>query len=304
MDNIILFGTSFGISFFGFLIGVPIFLWFVRMFGLYATVQEGTCHVYVLFGKVVGVIEEPGLHILLFKLGPSALIINWIGKRYVVDMRLDQQYLRSLPVNSEEGAPMGIGVWYEMFVSDPVAFLFENTDPRGSLSANVSNATVRSLSNMPLDSMLETRHTMSRAVRGEVSPKSHAWGYKLGSVYIRKVHFRDVGMIQQIEEKVVNRLRQVTSAILQDGENRMNIITNSAERKAAVEFARANAIRPKIVGEALNKISEDSEISKALFDMLEMERLIESGAQITLLPKGKELLTQMLAAEKGEIVEE
>ena len=65
-------------------------------------------------------------------------------------MRLDQEYLRSQPVNSEEGAPMGIGIWYEMFVSDPVAYLFKNADPRGSLRANVSNATVRCLSNMKL----------------------------------------------------------------------------------------------------------------------------------------------------------
>ena len=48
-------------------------------------------------------------------------------------MRLDQEYLRSQPVNSEEGAPMGIGIWYEMYISDPVAFLFKNADPRGSL---------------------------------------------------------------------------------------------------------------------------------------------------------------------------
>jgi uncharacterized membrane protein YqiK len=85
---------------------------------------------------------------------------------------------------------MGIGIWYEMFVSDPVAYLFKNTDPRGSLRANVSNTTVRCLSNMKLADMLETRHTMSRTVRDEVSPKSHDWGYQLGSVYIRKVHFR------------------------------------------------------------------------------------------------------------------
>ena len=38
---------------------------------------------------------------------------------------------------------MGVGIWYEMFVSDPVAYLFKNTDPRGSLRANVSNSTVR-----------------------------------------------------------------------------------------------------------------------------------------------------------------
>ena len=73
---------------------------------------------------------------------------------------------------------MGIGMWYEMYISDPVAFLFKNTDPRGSLRANVSNATVRCLSNMRLADMLETRHTMSQAVRAEVSDKSHDWGYR------------------------------------------------------------------------------------------------------------------------------
>ncbi len=292
------FFIAFIITFFFFLIGEPLFRFFLRVFGLYAIVEEGTCHVYVLFGKVVGVIEKPGLQLLWLKLGPRALIINWIGKRYILDMRLDQQYLRSLPVNSEEGAPMGIGVWYEMFISDPVDFLFKNTDPRGSLSANVSNATVRMLSNMPLDDMLETRHIMSRAVRAEVTPKSHEWGYNLGSVYIRKVHFRDANMIHQIEEKVVNRLRQVTSAIRQDGENRVSIITNSAERKAAVAFAKADAIRPQIVGDALNEISKDPDVEEALFDILEMNNILEGEAKITLLSKGSELTKQLLAAEK------
>ena len=82
----------------------------------------------MLFGKVLGVLDEPGLHILPFKIGPAAFIVNWLGKCYTLDLRLDQQYLRSQPVNSEEGAPMGIGIWYEMWISDPVAFLFKNTD--------------------------------------------------------------------------------------------------------------------------------------------------------------------------------
>ena len=47
-------------SFFLFLIGVPMFMFFVRLAGLYAIVEERTAHVYVLFGSVVGVIEEPG----------------------------------------------------------------------------------------------------------------------------------------------------------------------------------------------------------------------------------------------------
>ena len=112
----------------------------------------------------------------------------------------------------------------------------------------MGNSTVRCLSNLKLADMLENRHPMSQTVRAEVSPQSQEWGYRLGSVYIRKVHFRDVGMIKQIEEKVVNRLRQVTSAIKQDGANQVNIITSTAEREAAIEFAKAAAMRPQIVG--------------------------------------------------------
>ena len=284
------------ITFIACFILLPLILGLARMFGLYAIVNEGSCHVYVLFGNVLGVLTEPGLYFLPFKLGPAAFIINWAGRRHVLDMRLDQIYLRSQAVNSEEGAPMGIGIWYEMFVSDPVAYLFKNADPRGSLAANVSNAVVRNLSNMPLAEMLENRHPMSQAVRQEVSPKSHEWGYQVGSIYIRKVHFRDEGMIRQIEAKVVNRLRQVTSAIKQDGANQVNIITSTAERQAAVAFAKAQAIRPEIVGQALHRISEDPEVSEALFEILENQSITGGQATLTLIPPKSELLGQVLAS--------
>jgi regulator of protease activity HflC (stomatin/prohibitin superfamily) len=295
-DFFLIFPTAFGFFVF-FLITEPIIRFFLRLFGVYAIVKEGTAHVYTLFGNVVGILEEPGLYFLWVKMGPGALLVNTLGKRHILDMRLDQKYLRSLPVNSEEGAPMGIGVWYEMKISNPVAYLFKNSDPSGSLAANVSNATVRTLSNMPLNDMLETRHVMSRTVRTEVSPKSEEWGYRLGSVYIRKVHFRDRAMIQQIEEKVVNRLRQVTSAIRQDGTNRVSIITNSAERRAAIEFAKAQAMRPQIVGKALNKINSDPEVSQAMFEILETENMLKDGTRITLIPKGNEFMRQMIGAD-------
>lgn len=296
------FLTAAAITFVVLLVGEPILKGIARMFGVYDVVEEGTSHVYVLFGKVYGVLTEPGLYFLWVKLGPMAAIVRWFGRRYVLDMRLDQKYLRSLPVNSEEGAPMGIGVWYEMFISDPVAYLFKNADPQGSLSANVSNATVRTLSNMPLADMLETRHQMSQTVRAEVSPKSNEWGYKLGSVYIRKVHFRDAQMIRQIEEKVVNRLRQVTAAIRQDGANQVSIITSKAEREAAVEFGKANAMRPKIVGEALRQISVDKDVADALFEILETQRVLDGKAQITLIPPGNSLLAQLVAADPSDKV--
>jgi regulator of protease activity HflC (stomatin/prohibitin superfamily) len=287
-----------GITFFVLLIGMPMLLAMARLFGLYAIVEERTCRVYMLFGKVVKTISEPGLHILPVEIGPQAFIIHFLGQCHVLDLRIDQEYRRSEAVNSEEGAPMGIGIWYEMWISDPLAYLFKNTDPRGSLRANVSNATVRCLSNMPLAEMLETRHTMSQTVRAEVSGQSQAWGYQLGSVYIRKVHFRDAGMIRQIEEKVVNRLRQVTSAIRQAGANQVSVITSSAERAASIEFAKAAAIRPSTLGQALREIAQEPEVANALFEILETQKLLDSGARLTLMPAGpRGRLADLLAAE-------
>ena len=279
-----LFAMGLMISFMTMLVGVPIGLALMRAFGLYLVVNEGECHVYVLFGKVLGHLREPGLCCPFAIMGWRTLLVGIMGKCYVLDMRMDQKYQRSLPVNSEEGAPIGIGVWYEMYISDPVAYLFKNADPQGSLAANVSNAVVRCLSNMPLAELLGTRHGMSLMVRNEVSPKSNEWGYKLGSVYVRKVHFRDTVLVRQIEEKVVNRLRQVTSAIKQDGSNQVNIITNTADRQAAIEFARAKAVRLQIVGETLQRISTDPEVNSALFEVLEVQRILEGDSTITLFP--------------------
>jgi regulator of protease activity HflC (stomatin/prohibitin superfamily) len=284
---------------------VGVILGALRFLGFYVVVEERQCLVYVLFGKVRLVIEEPGLHFpIATALGWRALFVNLFGDVSVVDMRLDQEYYRATPVNSEEGAPMGIGVWYEMWIKDPVAYLFKNADPRGSLRTNVGNATVRNLSNMKLADMLQERHTMSKLVRDDVSAKSSDWGYSLGSVYIRKVQFRDAAMIQQIEEKVVNRLRQVTSAIRQDGTNQVNLITSTAARQAAVEFAKAAAMRPFIVGTALNTIAQDREVAEVMFAILENQKMLEGSVNVTLVPpelRG-DLLTQYMTA--GQALQE
>ena len=293
-----LIATTAFLSFVGCFILLPILLGILRKLGIYCVVEERRCLVYVLFGRVRLVLSEPGLHFPIQSLGWRAFLVNIMGDVHEIDLRLDQEYLRSQAVNSEEGAPMGIGVWYEMWISDPVSYLFKNADPRGSLRANVGNATVRNLSNMKLSNMLEDRHTMSNLVREEVSEKSQDWGYSLGSVYIRKVHFRDENMIQQIEEKVVNRLRQVTSAIRQDGTNQVNLIASTAERQAAVEFAKAAAMRPSIVGTALETIAQDQEVAEIMFQILENQKMLEGKVGVTLIPPDlrRDELTQFLAA--------
>lgn len=274
-----------------------------ELFGFYAIVGEKEARVYVLFGDIIGTIKEPGFHFLWLEFGWRAFFVNWLGRSYNRELGLDQEYLRSIPVNSEEGTPMGIGVWCEMFITDPVAHIFKNVDPQGSLSANVKNATIKHLSNLPLLEMLINRHSMSLAVREEVSAESIQWGYKLGSVYIRKVHFRDNEMVKQIEGKVVNRLRQVTSAIKQDGLNQVNIIKSKAEQEASVEFARAASMRPKIVSATIKNISKDQDVLSTMFDILEYQRIVEGNGILTLIPESSKngIMSQLLATQDPAI---
>lgn len=297
MDNL----TVIGISTVAFFLLEFLLVGMGRLFGIYTTVNEREAKVFVLFGEVLGVIDTPGFHFLIPKFGIKALVVNWLGETHTRSLSLDQEYIRSIPVNSEEGTPMGIGVWYEMFISNPIAHIFKNVDPQGSLTANVKNATIKSLSNLPLSEMLINRHQMSGTVRSEVSAESAEWGYKLGSVYIRKVHFRDNTMIRQIEEKVVNQLRQVTSAIEQDGLNQVNVIASKAEQEASIELAKAAAVRPKVVGETLQRIAIDPEILDTMFKILEYQRIYTGKNELTLLPDGigAGLLTSLLAAEKA-----
>lgn len=257
-----------------------------RVLQLWRVLPERTVLVYTFFGKVVGQADEPGLFFPILHFGPRALLFPFFGKAYIVSTQLQQSYLRNQLVNSEEGAPMGVGVWFEMYVNDPAAFLFRNSDPMGSLKANVATAVVKQLSNLKLDVLLEDRDALSRKVREEVSPTSSQWGFALGSTYIRKVAFRDKGMIAEIQRKVVNRLRQVTAAMKQAGDNTVAIIHSEADKQASQRLGQAQAVRPEVVGRALAEIQRVPGVALALFRLLEISATLKSPGKIVLAEPG------------------
>ena len=276
---------------------VPVIFWLLRFFGFYAIVEERTCYVYVLFGKVVACYRRAGLAHSSFQTGvEGARLCAGLGNSMswiCGSIRSICAASRSIPRKARRWGS-GSGMRCSSAIR---CHFYSRTPTRGDrCAANVSNSTVRCLSNLPLDRNAARPAPMSQTVRAEVSPQSHEWGYKLGSVYIRKVHFRDAQMIKQIQEKVVNRLRQVTSSIKQDGANQVSIITSTAERQAAVEFAKAAAMRPRIVGEALNKVAADPDVEESMFEILEIQKIIDSKARITLIPEKGGILPELMAA--------
>jgi regulator of protease activity HflC (stomatin/prohibitin superfamily) len=283
------------------LLAIPISLGLARLFGLYACIQECEAQVFTLFGKVIGTLDDAGLQFPISHFGLRAMLVPFFGKRYVVNTALRQHYLRSQMVNSEEGTPMGVGIWYEMQVNDPVAYLFTNANPEGSLQANVTSSTISTLSNLEMEKMLEDRHSLSRTVRQAVSPLSERWGYALGSVYIRKVEFTDTQMVENITEKVVKRLVQVTSAMKQDGENRVGLIMSETAFKVSQKMAEAAAARPNIVGKELNEIAKmDAEILDTVLQVMEVDNLLASDATIDILPAASNVLVQLGEKPRAE----
>ena len=282
------------LSFLAGLLILPVLLKLAKFFGFYAVVNECEDQVFTLFGRVLGYLEEPGLRFPVGQFGLKALLVPFFGKRYRVSTALRQHYSRNQMVNSEEGTPMGVGIWYEMSVSNPEAYLFANANPEGSLQANVASSTISTLSNLEMEAMLENRHNLSRTVRSAVSPLSEKWGYRLGSVYIRKVAFTDRLMVENITEKVVKRLVQVTSAMKQDGEDRVGLIKSETAKQVSQKLAEASAARPAIVGDSLNEIGgEDPEILEAVIDVMETEKLLASRATVDVLPPGASFLVQL-----------
>jgi regulator of protease activity HflC (stomatin/prohibitin superfamily) len=263
----------------------------------YVIIEEAQVRVYTLFGKVIGIIDNPGLYFPIKLFGAKALLIPFFGKRYRVSTALRQNYFRNQMVNSEEGTPMGVGIWYEMKVNDAVSYLFKNANPDASLEANVASSTISTLSNLEMEAMLENRHELSRTVRQAVSPLSEIWGYQLGSVYIRKVSFTDTMMVKNITEKVVKRLIQVTSAMKQDGENRVGLIKSQTAKKVSQTMAEATSARPKIVGNALNAIARtDPEILESVLTILETEKLLNNGSEVELIPANTKIILNHPAA--------
>ena len=73
---------------FAFLFGlfaIPIVLGLTRIFGLFAVVGECQAHVYTLFGKVLGTLDEPGLRFPMRRFGMRSLLIPFFGITDAID---------------------------------------------------------------------------------------------------------------------------------------------------------------------------------------------------------------------------
>jgi hypothetical protein len=105
-------------------------------------------------------------------------------------------------------------------------------------------------------------------------------------------------MVDNITDKVVKRLVQVTSAMKQDGENRVGLIKSQTAYKVSQKMAEASATRPAVVGDVLNAVAkQDPEVLDAVLEVMEVDRLMESGAGVDVVPADAKLILSLTEAE-------
>lgn len=91
-------------------------------------------------------------------------------------------------------------------------------------------------------------------------------------------------MTAQIELKVVNRLRQVTAAMRQNGDNQVALIHSDADKRASEKLGQAQAVRPQVVGAVLADVQRNQAVADALFKLLDIKATMKSPGKVLIAP--------------------
>ncbi len=216
---------------------------------------------------------------------------------------LRQHYLRGQMVNSEEGTPMGVGIWYEMQVNDPVAYLFINTNPEGSLQANVASSTISTLSNLEMDKMLEDRHSLSRTVRADGLAAVGEVGLPPG------LGLHPQGRLHRSADGGQHHREGGQAA----GPGHQRHEAGRREPRRADQSETANKVSQKMAeaqadppgrgrpGAERDRHDRTRRSCSAVLDVMEAEKLIESGAEIDVLPAETQVFVQLGSASGGGV---
>ena len=90
---------------------------------------------------------------------------------------------------------MGVGIWYEMEIGDPVAYLFANRDPEGPLQANVTSSTIWTLSNLEMETHTPNDGLLPRNTRRWASVR-RPLGSPAFSAEVARSRLRKLGIVR------------------------------------------------------------------------------------------------------------
>lgn len=180
-----------------------------------------------------------------------------------------------------------------------VSIGFDPESPKANAGGHVLEAVTKDQLNTGLSGQLRytvTERNLYAFLFGVKNPVAHVMGYFVSILRNRIANFEapGAGRDRALDPAGADTLGEV------QGANRVNVIRSAAEREAAIEFAKAAATRPQIVGKALAQIAQTPGIVAALFEVLEAQNMLANPElSVNVVPAGAPLL-YTLGAPRGK----
>lgn len=242
-------------------VGAPLsLLWLWNVFA-YKVFPNETLLV-LRFGKLANRVDDPGLHFLVDHGLP------WV-RTVRVSRRLQSLLLRDIEVHDVGGTELGVDVFVEYRITDPVKATFAIDDLTRALENVVSHGVITVLGVRQVGEILRDSGGLGDAIRRELEPETAPWGVVVHRVLLRQIR-PSLMANEQFLGEIAAKLEKVKARIEEEGRQAVALLHARTSAEVAVRVAQARGQYPRAVGTAYAAIRSDREVYEAYRELHEL----------------------------------
>jgi regulator of protease activity HflC (stomatin/prohibitin superfamily) len=194
------------------------------------------------FGRLARRIDEPGLHFLVDDPAPWTRTVR-------VSRRLRASLLRDLEVHDVAGTELGVDVFVEYRVTDPVLATFAIENLSDALEKLVAHSVITVLGARRCTEILRDAGALGDAIQAETTAEAAAWGVTVSRVLFQQIRPSQMAGEQLLAE-VAARLEKVKARIEEEGRQAVALLHARTAAEVAGQIAEARGQYPRAVGRA------------------------------------------------------
>ncbi len=221
-----------------------LWLWHALTFGIYP--DESL--LVLRFGRLARRVDEPGLHVLIDGFAPWTRTLR-------VSRRIQATLLRDIEVHDVGGTELGVDVFVEFQVVDPVKATFAIENLSESVIKLVSHAVITVLGARTFDEILRDSGSLSEGVQAEIRSEAAAWGVEVRKVLLQQMRPSSMAT-EQILAEVAARLEKMKARIEEEGRQAVALLHARTAAEIAVRIAKARGQYPRAIGKAYAAMRE------------------------------------------------
>ncbi|MBL8919416.1 MAG: SPFH/Band 7/PHB domain protein [Myxococcaceae bacterium] len=229
------------------------------------SVDDKQVALVTVFGRFVGKLSRPGLHVVPSKLLP------WVQVLHVSKARDFRSY-KGIHVNDSRGTTMLVDLWVELHLIDSVKSQFAVTDWNKALESVVAHAALSILGKSDFQQVLQDRQELGERLRADIAREAERWGLSIDSAFIQQIELLPE-VASELSNAIAARLERATAEIEATGRLEVAQLEADTTREVATLVAEARAQYPLAIGQALTALKRSPEVLSAWHELFELSQL-------------------------------